>query len=60
MKGGSPNKCLVIFIIIQDAVSKLGKLADVEMGIDPVTDVKVAKSPRYFRNLYKLVVDCSI
>ena len=52
MKGGSPNKCLVIIIIIQDAVSKLGKLADVEMGIDPVTDVKVAKSPRYLKNVY--------
>merc|ERR1711971_823113 len=30
----------------QDAVSKLGELADVKMGIDPLTDVKVAKSPR--------------
>ena len=37
-------------ISIQDVVSKLGKLADVKMGIDPLTDVKVAKSPRYFMN----------
>ena len=38
MKGGSPNKCLVIIIVIiitiQDAVSKLGELADVNMAID--------------------------
>ena len=53
MKGGSPNKCFVIILItFQDAVSKLGELADVEMGIDPVTDVKVAKIPRYFVNVY--------
>ena len=55
MKDCSQNKCLVIIIVIiitiQDAVSKLGELADVNMAIDPVTDVKVAKSPRYLMNV---------
>merc|ERR1719507_1372572 len=37
---------IAVAALDQDAVSKLGELADVEMGIDPVTDVKVAKSPR--------------
>ena len=57
MKDCSQNKCLVIIIVIiiitiQDAVSKLGELADVNMAIDPVTDGKVAKSPRYLMNVY--------
>ena len=64
MKDCSQNKCLVIIIVIiitiQDAVSKLGELADVNMAIDPVTDVKAAKSPRYLMNVYYLLVDCSI
>merc|ERR1719507_2543231 len=37
---------IAVAALDQDAVSKLSELADVEMGIDPVTDVKVAKSPR--------------
>merc|ERR1711997_1060843 len=30
----------------QDSISKLGELADVNLSLGPLTDVKVAKSPR--------------
>ena len=33
----------------QDSISKLGELADVNLSLDPLTNVKVAKGPRYFK-----------
>ena len=35
----------------QDSISKLGELADVNLSLDPLTNVKVAKGPRYFKTM---------